>query len=412
MLKKILSSFSRFKIIFICLCALVFLSGGQSSTELDILYLSYHSDPSRSIAICWHTLVEDRESKIYLRKAGEAQWLEKEGFFDEAGPYQVLIHKCEIEGLEPSSEYEFHLAGQKRVYTFRTLPLSLDNESVKYVIAGDAYRSYAAFHRGNRQIVRADPSFVVIGGDIAYTKGSRDSFRDHIWEIKQWHSFFSEWKNVMVGASGHMIPIVPVVGNHDVPRKTTDPKDHFVLLYKLFPFHLETISYGVLDVGNYLSLFLLDTGHTYPIAGDQTLWLKQALMQRKNTPFKMAAYHVSAYPSVYDFKSKTSVKIRDNWSPLFESEGVKLAFEHHNHAYKRTYPIKNLKKDPEGVVYIGDGCWGVSPRRPYKAWYLEERKKESCFNVVSLSKELCDVTVVSSRGSIIDHVQRQAAAPL
>jgi hypothetical protein len=191
-----------------------------------------------------------------------------------------------------------------------------------------------------------------------------------------------------------------------------DPKENFVLLYKLFPFFQSTISYGALDVGSYLSFFVLDTSHTYPIAGAQSEWLKKALEERRSVPFKLAAYHVSAYPSVYKYSSKTSTKVRESWCPLFEEEGLMFAFEHHNHAYKRTFPIKNQSIDPKGVIYMGDGSWGVSPRRPYKAWYLQSRKKENCFNIVSLSKEGCEVTVVSNRGVVIDKAHRLLAAPL
>ena len=32
--------------------------------------------------------------------------------------------------------------------------------------------------------------------------------------------------------------------------------------------------------------------------------------------------------------------IKDHWITLFEQHGVRLAFENHDHAYKRTYPIR------------------------------------------------------------------------
>jgi hypothetical protein len=55
--------------------------------------------------------------------------------------------------------------------------------------------------------------------------------------------------------------------------------------------------------------------------------------------------------------------IREHWCPLFDEYGVQLAFEHHDHAYKRTYPIRKGTVDPRGVVYLGDGAWGVTVRK-------------------------------------------------
>ena len=222
--------------------------------------------------------------------------------------------------------------------------------------------------------------------------------------MKRWTTFLSEWKSSLIGKDGRMIPIVPVVGNHDVPKGMVDPGKTPVLLYQLFAFAKENVSYRALDVSSYISFMLLDTNHSYPIQGTQTEWLSQALKERSNVPYKFAVYHVGAFPSVYDYKSKISKKIRESWCPLFEENGVQLAFEHHNHAYKRTFPIKQEQVNAKGVIYMGDGCWGVKPRKPHKAWYLEKRLKKNCFNLISLSENGCDVVAYSNTGDVLDVV--------
>ncbi|EPR65884.1 hypothetical protein ADICYQ_5029 [Cyclobacterium qasimii M12-11B] len=54
----------------------------------------------------------------------------------------------------------------------------------------------------------------------------------------------------------------------------------------------------------------------------------------------MAVYHVPAYPSARAFTGTTQTMIREHWVPLFEKSSIQLVFENHDHAYKRTYPIK------------------------------------------------------------------------
>ena len=49
-----------------------------------------------------------------------------------------------------------------------------------------------------------------------------------------------------------------------------------------------------LDFGDYLSLVMLDTAHTEPIAGAQTEWLDKTLAARKGKQFLFVGYHYPA----------------------------------------------------------------------------------------------------------------------
>ena len=81
------------------------------------------------------------------------------------------------------------------------------------------------------------------------------------------------------------------------------------------------------------------------------------------------------------------------------------AFEHHSHAFKRTYPIREGKKDPAGVVYLGDGSWGIPTRKvhtPEKMWYLKKAASLNACWFVSLSKEKAEVKARDLQGNVID----------
>jgi hypothetical protein len=382
----------------------VFFVSGSASKNQDIIYLTCVADPSSSMSVHWITSSSDHDSKVFYRLRGTTDWMEMQGEFLDSDLAARCIHHCHLSGLSSKSLYEFKIPSSSTTYRFRTLPDNLNTGDVKFVVGGDAYRTVSTFRRTNKQVARFDPDFVVLGGDIAYTEGSKVPFKGREWEMKRWTTFFCEWNLTLVGKNKRLIPIIAVVGNHDVPKKMINPNQRSVLFYQLMSFP-DNRSYQVMDIGSYLSLFLLDTDHTFPISGDQTAWLKNVLNQRESIPYKFAAYHSSAYPSVYSFDSKVAQKIRECWSPLFENFGIAVAFEHHNHAYKRTFAIKNEQKDPSGVVYIGDGCWGVSPRRPSsKAWYLETKHRKNCFNVVTLGKDSCDIEVYSDSGDLLDRL--------
>jgi predicted phosphodiesterase len=377
-----------FKILILSALSLCFGLFGDSPT---VLYLTWQGDPSSTMTIQWHSPKKDQGSVIAYQKKGEDSWNTIEGSHQKLTGYSVLVHTAELEGLEADTEYSFQVGERPTVYTFKTMPRTLSRD-VRFVVGGDVFLNTSRFEKMNEEIAKLDPDFVVLGGDIAYTKG-RAILRGKNWETSRWHDFLSEWKKIMVGKDGRLIPLIVVPGNHDLREKND-------IFYEIFAMK-ENITYRALDFG-FLSLFLLDTGHGFPVEGEQTEWLKEALEKRKSVPFKMAAYHIAAYPSVYSYKTATSTLIRQNWCPLFEEHGVKVAFEHHNHAYKRTFPIKAEKIDPEGVVYLGDGSWGVKPRKVNPFWYLASSSAKNCIWVVTLSEDGALIESIDKKGSLIE----------
>lgn len=398
-------------ILWIVMCLLLNSSGPQRNPE--IVYLTYTQDPTSSITVQWHSSTSQNDSTVFYRKQGGEAWEEVKGSSVRPNQSDWIVHRVDLAELAPNTYYQFRIGKEAKIHLFRTLPNDINEKALKVAIGGDAYRFLSAFRKTNRQVAKQDPDFVIIGGDIAYTEASKAPFRGKEWEMKRWMTFFSEWASAMVGKDGRMIPIVPVVGNHDVPKKRPDPRTTPVTFYQIFALPKENISYRVLDIGNYLSFLLLDTDHSYPIAGEQTEWLKGALEERKDVLYKFAAYHVSAFPSVYSYNTKIAKSIRDNWCPLFEEYGVPVAFEHHNHSFKRTYPIKAEQINANGVIYVGDGCWGVKPRKPVsKAWYLEKKAKKTTFSMVTLLPTGCDIVSYTNTGETIDAVPRISAKSL
>ena len=71
------------------------------------------------------------------------------------------------------------------------------------------------------------------------------------------------------------------------------------------------------------------------------------------------------YPSSRPLSTPISEKGRTVWGPIFDKYNVRVAFENHDHTYKRTKKIKNgvaVSGNETGTIFLGDGCWGVNPR--------------------------------------------------
>jgi len=368
-----------------------------SALEPDALYLTWIGDPARSMTVVWQTKENEPLSEVYYRGRGSSEWSLVKGWVQEAEAVSTWVHVAEIEGLQPDGGYEFRV-GDGEVHWFRTLPEELERE-VRIAVGGDAFMTREPFVQMCREIAAQDPDFAVVGGDIAYTIWNHRSPQE---QGERWTEFFSIWKREMAGEGGRYIPLVPVVGNHDVSKRKEAGEP---LFYSMFPFPERGISYRALDCGSYLSLVLLDSGHSYPVEGKQTLWLKETLEERAAVPYLMAAYHVAAYPSFYPFDGKVSIQIRENWVPLFEQYGAQAAFEHHNHCYKRAFRLKGGKKDEGGVLYLGDGSWSVPPRRPKEGlWYIAKAAAVNSYFLVRLGAEGCRIEPRGLSG-LIDTVQ-------
>jgi hypothetical protein len=200
--------------------------------------------------------------------------------------------------------------------------------------------------------------------------------------------------------------------NHPDFENTVDWRLRYgAFFFRFFAFPGAAQPYGVLDFGDYLSLILLDTEHSSPkISGEdpQTLWLAQRLTERRGVKHLVPMYHVPAYPSNRALGDPLNTRIRRHWVPLFENAGVSLAFEQHDHTYKRTKPILNGVPGLEGgIVFAGDGAWGVALRTPdVSRDYLHDAQSRHHAFLVTISNSGRIIEAFDKNGIVFDSFQQ------
>tara|TARA_R110002124_G_scaffold106139_2_gene257596 strand:+ start:5536 stop:6786 length:1251 start_codon:yes stop_codon:yes gene_type:complete len=393
---------------------LFFLLGLQVGTlraqeEPSGIYLTWKEDPTSTITVDWHLKNSARQS-LHYRKKGSENW--------EKSPSTVLdfpfsdrkIHRVHLSGLSADQAYEVKFGGNEKVYYFKTMPKDISRNPIRFAIGGDTMHDQEVMEKTNRQVLPYNPDFIIIGGDLAYANGDGKN-------VDRWYSWFDAVKKTLIQEDGRLIPMMLGIGNHEVKSgfnekeipehlKIEKRKESAPFYFNLFAFPGQP-GYGVLEFGEYLSFLFLDSDHTNAIDGPQKEWLRRelAVQKEKETAHVMAVYHVPAYPSARSFTGTTQTKIREHWVPLFEKSSMKLAFENHDHAYKRTYPIKNNNVDEDGIVYIGDGSWGTRPRTVHDAastWYLETSQSVRAFTLVTLQGSTYNIITVDEDGKIID----------
>lgn len=379
----------------------------------DILYLTWQSHPESTMTIQWISDKSHHEDSVELSDG--STWHLEQGKHSYLSPEKsYLVHRVVLTHLQPNTQYAFRLDPEGKIYKFRTLPDTL-NKPLQFVVGGDMYHDGLSYlMEMNRQAAATNPAFALLGGDLAYANGHQSiwqsigSFFGMVDEkVTPWLEFLRAWKSTMITADGNLIPIVTTLGNHDVVGGFNQTPDSAKIYYKLFPVE----GYRVLDFGNYMSVVILDTQHTHPIIGAQSIWLANCLLTRHSVPHKFALYHVGAYPSVRNYNDDIHAAIRYAWVPAFETFGINAAFEHHDHSYKRTFPLRNGKVDPKGVVYIGDGGWGVKKaRRPKKRNYLAMSAASRNFIKVTISPDERFFEAINERGEVFDSYKQSQIA--
>lgn len=349
--------------------------GGRTAFSEDLppqppgaesLFLTWQRDPASTMTVQWVGPAGAMENAIQYSPMQGDQWQREKVVLKPFPNTDLKVHRCELTGLTAGTDYQFKIGESSAVHRFRTMPAK-QTDVIQFVSGGDCGVNAHAVGT-NRIAAKQDPQFALIGGDLAYDNGKSP---------QTFLSFLQNYSKHMLDRQGRLIPMVTCIGNHEVNGGYKGKREQSPQYLSVFDGLFTERTFGVLDIGDYLSLVLLDTGHIEPIGGEQTEWLEQVLAERQERPHLIVANHVPAYPSYRAPQGKagsqgTGDENRKHWSPLFEKYKVDLVLEHHDHTFKRTYPLTGGMKDKNGVLYLGDGSWGQlrAPKRPEERPYL------------------------------------------
>ncbi|MFO0870363.1 MAG: fibronectin type III domain-containing protein [Pirellulales bacterium] len=396
-----------------CVASLLFVPSRAASQDLIGIYLTWKQDPCTTMTINWVDIYEHSPTHLWYRATDTEEWTSAAASRSSVGPSTLQLRRCELTGLRPDTLYEFGLgkvpAKTSDGWRFRTMPAQL-TRSVRFVSGGDMMHSRAMVDTMNRQVGKLDPDFALLGGDLAYENGVTAT---------RWIDWLQSWTTLCVGRDRRLIPMVVTIGNHEVRGgsngRVPDDAPYFYSLFSL----PEDRSYYGLDFGRYLSLIVLDSGHTQKVGGPQASWLGPALASRAEQTFLFACYHYPAYGTTKAPKgglpidAPRSVEIREHWVPHFERQGLTAVFENDHHNYKRSHRIRAHRRDDQyGVLYLGDGAWGVKTRevpKPEVAWWLAKAEpRNHLWHVELHPARTARIQAVDDQGKVFDEVLLEA----
>ena len=250
---------------------------------------------------------------------------------------EIAWHTAELTRLRPGSAYRYRVgAGNAAHWTearaFRTAPEA--EAGFCFVYMGDAQTELAKWGGLLDQAWHRHPglAFVLIAGDLVNRGAERD-----------------DWDGLLRGGRGVLDqrPLVPVLGNHDCQGGHPSFYLKQFALPRNGPSGLEAERAYAFEYGPVL--FLVLDSNSDPLK--QTAWMEQQL-SRTQARWKIVSYHHPLYSSA---PRRDQAALRKAWGPLFDHYHVDLALQGHDHAYLRTYPMRDGQRvadASQGTVYV------------------------------------------------------------
>lgn len=350
-----------------------FLSAASTIEHHRILWME---NPAHEAVVSWTTRTPGKMHSVYFdtvsRRGELGEYASHTPTFSD-GKFTMLpvdkewsqpgyYHHVHLQNLEPATTYFLVMVSDEAIsqeFHFITAPDQAG--PIKMLFGGDSRigGSEPYDHNDRRNMNLRIAALVEEHPEIlALAHGGDYCMRAEWRYLDRWLSDHE----LVTTQDGRLLPIIPARGNHD----------RQIGFEEMFTWpEREREYYYDIQISPDVALVVLNT--EISLAGDQRDWAAETLEKlRPETRWLFVSYHRPSYPSVRNMQD--GAPRRDNWVPLFERFDVDLVCESHDHALKRTLPIRSHAPDPKnGIIYIGDGGLGVPQRTPDTSrWWLQE----------------------------------------
>ncbi len=329
-----------------------------------------------------------------------------------------------MRGLTPDTEYEYEITLNGRrlgASKFRTWAEKTDR--LRFFVIGDYGTGDSAqagigkaMAREFQRLQGDNPvRFVITTGDNIYGQFGfalrfvKTGDKDSDWDRK----FFDPYGEILAH-----IPFYPSLGNHD-GNETEQRADLTQYLDNFFFPSPQPARYYRFSYGGLVDFFALDSttnseqGPSRPAFlenGDQTRWLSENLKQSR-APWKIPYFHHPPFNAGPRHPAaKTDLQ---HWLKLFESAGVKVAFNGHEHNYQHSF----ANRATGGIRYVLSGSGGelrqgdvrsVMPRAEIEGWAAVNH----FLSVEIQGKEMRITPISTNEFDVVDRSGKKIPMPL
>jgi hypothetical protein len=256
----------------------------------------------------------------------------------------VAQYACSVilDGLKPDTEYAYRVGDHEDNspwYVFKTA--SEEPIDFKMIYLGDpqwGFKTYLPRLYDAAVKTAPDAALWFVAGDLV----------DYPYEDWQWDAYFDGGQQIFA-----TYPHIMAVGNHAYLWAYRDHRDELPPTWRPHVTQPENGPEGLEETCYYLDyqgvrLIVLNGSEKWE---EQAAWLEDVLKDNDNR-WTIVGIHQGFYPCGWE---RDYPVYRELFMPLFEKYGVHLVLQGHDHAYTRTYPLKEgeiMKKPKDGVTYV------------------------------------------------------------
>ena len=379
-------------------------------------------DPRKldGLDVVWHAEDVDADWKVEYQTAADQPWRSADAPRNrriavvDQPPHRV--YRGVLRGLAPGGVCSYRVLRGGEVVFASTLkaPKSKDQPH-RFVVFGDCGAGTPAEKAVALQVHRANPDYVMIPGDIVYSRGRVSEYRDKFWPV-----YNADVPSRDVGSPLlRSTPFVAAAGNHDIANRDLgkNPDGLAYFFYWDQPRNGPALRHGGPNVPPLTGpeanqqAFRESAGDAYPGAGNFSFdygdahwtvldtnayvnwsspelrgWLERDLAAAQDADWRFVSFH---QPPFNSSKAHFADQLTRVLAEVFEAGKVDIVFSGHVHNYQRTYPLRFKLSDvaggrtkpgellggtfvldrafdgrtvtrPQGVVYLVTGAGGAN----------------------------------------------------
>jgi len=347
----------------------------QAGSFLVLPYVQIGPSPGllrwEKLDILWHTADTDARWAVEYRVevAGEWRRAPASQFHRVAMPgvEPHRVYRAVLRGLRPGARvsYRVLLAGRP-VFESETHARPARSAPCRVILVGDCADGSQAPPRVACRMASEKPKLIVIAGDIVYGQGTIGQYRERYFPVYNADSADEEHGAPLARS----VPIVGVVGNHDVGGAALDRYPGGLAYYLYFSQPLNgprlsprgTGATPVRGSDDAVEAFRAAAGVSFPTMAsfsfdygnahwtcldantyadwDQPAmrsWLEADLSSAPRGAWRFVVFHQPGFSSS---RSHFSEQYMRRLAPIFERHGVDVVWTGHVHNYQRSLPLR------------------------------------------------------------------------
>lgn len=384
----------------------------------DRVCLSITADAAKEIAVTWRTAVGSEASLLEIAVAeggpdfvGKAERLEGSSTLLKTDLGEARYHEARATGLAPATRYLYRVGdGEHWSEWCQTQTAAGGEAPFVFVYFGDAQNDVRShWSRVVRNAFRDAPraAFFLHAGDLI-NRAESD---------REWGEWFE--------ASGFIhrtIPALATPGNHEMARGGDGGRrvsHHWRPTFAFpedGPAGLEETCYVV----DYQGARIVSLNSNEQIE-EQTAWLETVLADDTPT-WKIVTFHHPVFSSA---KGRDNQALREAWQPLFDTYGVDLVLQGHDHTYARSPKLtfepgsleevnlavgQQREQSEAGTVYVvsvsGPKMYDLEPQAVMHNWAT----RTQLYQVISVEPERIAYRALNAIGDVHDAFRLERTA--